>query len=172
MPRAARFPTAAAAVLALSLVWALPGESQSVRQSGRSDAGMVSTAHPLATDAGVRMLEMGGNAADAAVAAGFAIAIVEPTMNSIGGRNQILIRTRTGQVHGIDGTTQAPWDYDPLNAERASYGYAVIGIPGAAAGLLKLHREHGSLPLSTIMGPALDSARDDLARIWRDAVRR
>ena len=63
--------------------------AQSSRQSGRSAGGMVSAAQPLATDAGVRMLEMGGNAADAAVAAAFAIAIVEPTMNSIGGRNQI-----------------------------------------------------------------------------------
>ena len=68
------------------------------------------------------MLELGGNAADAAVAAGFAIAVVEPTMNSIGGRNQILVRTTEGEFHGIDGTTQAPWDYDHETAPRASFG--------------------------------------------------
>ncbi|NIP79949.1 MAG: gamma-glutamyltransferase, partial [Gemmatimonadetes bacterium] len=132
---------------------------------------MVSAAHPLATEAGVRMLEAGGNAADAAVAAGFAIAVVEPTMNSIGGRNQILVRTADGRVHGIDGTTQAPWDYDPETAAQASFGYAVIGIPGAAAGLLKLHREHGSLPLAEVMAPAIDYAENGFRVLPADAAR-
>lgn len=170
-PRVASVAVVATALLALILTWTLPAEAQSIRQSGRSDAGMVSTAHPLATEAGVRMLEMGGNAADAAVAAGFAIAVVEPTMNSIGGRNQILVRTGDGQVHGIDGTTQAPWDYDPETAEQASYGYAVIGIPGAAAGLLKLHRDHGSLPLPTLMAPAIDFAENGFRVLPADARR-
>lgn len=162
------FPVLAVAVLA-STSTAL--DAQSVRQSGRSDAGMVSAAHPLATDAGVRMLEMGGNAADAAVAAGFAIAIVEPTMNSIGGRNQILVGTPDGTFHGIDGTTQAPWDYDHETAPRASFGYAVIGIPGALAGLIRLHEEHGSLPLATVMAPAIEYAEDGFRILPNDAAR-
>ena len=132
--------------------------AQSARQSGRSDRGMVSAAHPLATEVGVRILEMGGNAADAAVATGFAIAIVEPTMNSIGGRNQILIRTPDGEFHGIDGTTQAPSRYDPETAPQAAYGYDVIGIPGVPAGLLKLHDKFGSLPLETLMQPEIGRA--------------
>ena len=144
---------------------------QSVRQVGRSQSGMVSAAHPLATDAGVRMLELGGNAADAAVAAGFAIAVVEPTMNSIGGRNQILVRTRDGDFHGIDGTTQAPWNYDEATAPRADYGYAVIGVPGALAGLLKLHDEHGSLPLATVMAPAIEYAQHGFRVLPADARR-
>jgi gamma-glutamyltranspeptidase/glutathione hydrolase len=162
-----------ASAVALAGSTTLPSalEAQSVRQSGRSEEGMVSTAHPLATEAGVRMLEMGGNAADAAVAAGFAIAVVEPTMNSIGGRNQILVRTPDGAYHGIDGTTQAPWDYDPETAPRASYGYAVIGIPGAAAGLLALHEDHGTLPLSTVMAPAIDYAENGFRVLPGDARR-
>jgi gamma-glutamyltranspeptidase/glutathione hydrolase len=144
---------------------------QSARQSGRSDAGMVSAAHPLATEAGIRMLEQGGNAADAAVAAGFAIAIVEPTMNSIGGRNQILVRSLDGSFHGIDGTTQAPWDYDPETAPQASYGYAVIGIPGALAGLVKLHEDHGSLPLARVMEPAIEYAEHGFRVLPGDAAR-
>jgi len=144
---------------------------QSVRQAGRSDRGMVASAHPLATEAGVRMLEMGGNAADAAVAAGFAIAIVEPTMNSIGGRNQILVRLPDGSYHGIDGTTQAPWDYDPATAPQASYGYAVIGIPGALAGLMKLHTDHGSLPIQTVMAPAIEYAEHGFRVLPADARR-
>lgn len=162
-----------ASAVALATVPALPTtlDAQSVRQSGRSSGGMVSAAHPLATEAGVSMLELGGNAADAAVAAGFAIAVVEPTMNSIGGRNQILVRTPDGEHHGIDGTTQAPWDYDPETAPRASYGYAVIGIPGAAAGLLALHEDHGTLPLSTVMAPAIDYAEHGFRLLPGDARR-
>jgi gamma-glutamyltranspeptidase/glutathione hydrolase len=121
---------------------------------------MVAAAQPLATDAWVRMLELGGNAADAAVAAAFAIAIVEPTMNSIAGRNQIIVRLPDGTIHGIDGTTQAPWDYDYDTAPQASYGYPVIGVPGAVAGLMRLHAEHGSLPLSTVMAPAIEYAEN------------
>ncbi len=129
-------------------------------QVATSMEGMVVTAHPLATYAGQRILDAGGNAADAAVAAAFAVAVVRPSMNSIGGRNQILIRLPSGQVHGIDGTTQVPEGYDATTAPRATYGYATIGIPGALAGLMRLHGEHGSLPLDVVMGPALDYAEN------------
>ena len=155
-------------LIALSAVTAA---SQSLRQSGQSNAGMVSAAHPLATDVGVALLELGGNAADAAVAAGFAVAVVEPTMNSIGGRNQILSMTPDGEFHGIDGTTQAPWDYDYDTAPQASYGYPVIGVPGALAGLLKLHEEHGSLPLGTLMASAIDLAQNGFRVLPQDATR-
>lgn len=167
-----RYPRTILLVAALTLLGTTaPLDAQNVRQSGRSDAGMVSAAHPLATDAGVLMLEMGGNAADAAVAAGFAIAVVEPTMNSIGGRNQILVGRPDGTFHGIDGTTQAPWDYDHETAPRASFGYAVIGIPGALDGLMRLHEEHGSLPLATVMAPAIEYAENGFRVLAGDAAR-
>ncbi len=153
------------------LVTASTAAAQSVRQSGRSTLGMVSAAHPLATEVGVRILEEGGNAADAAVAAGFAIAVVEPTMNSIGGRNQILVATADGRFHGIDGTTQAPWDYDPDTAPQAAYGYPVIGIPGALAGLIELHEEHATLPLATLMAPAIELAENGFRVLPGDAAR-
>lgn len=171
MPRSRDLPRLLASLLALLLVGAHGLSAQAQRQNGASDGGMVSAAQPLATEAGVRMLELGGNAADAAVAAGFAIAVVEPTMNSIGGRNQILVRLPDGRVVGIDGTTQAPWDYDYDEAPRASYGYPVIGVPGAAAGLLKLHREHGSLPLETVMAPAIDYAENGFRLLPNEAAR-
>lgn len=122
--------------------------------------GMVAAGQPLATWAGVQMLEAGGNAADAAVAAAFAIAVVEPTMNSIGGRTQILVRLPSGEIRGIDATTQVPTSYDPRTAPQASYGYAVIGVPGAVAGLVRLQAEFGTLPLETVMGPAIRYARE------------
>ena len=147
-------------ITALALVASQKATAQSALQTTRSQSGAVASAHPLATEAGVRMLELGGNAADAAVATGFAIAVVEPTMNSIGGRNQILIRLPNGMVRGIDGTTQAPATYNPETAPQASYGYPVIAVPGVVAGLLRLHNEHGSLPLATVMAPAIDYAEN------------
>ncbi|MBT8395432.1 MAG: amidohydrolase family protein [Gemmatimonadetes bacterium] len=135
-------------------------------QVDRSPHGMVSTAQPLATWAGVQILEAGGNAADAAVAAAFAIAVVEPTMNSIGGRTQILVRLPSGGIRGIDATTQAPSTYDSETAPRAGYGYAVIGVPGAVAGLVRLQAEFGTLPLETVMEPAIRFAREGFPVNW------
>ncbi|MDP2957807.1 MAG: gamma-glutamyltransferase [Longimicrobiales bacterium] len=145
--------------------------AQGAIQVFRSQEGAVSSGHPLATEAGVRMLEAGGNAADAAVAAAFAIAVVESTMNTIGGRNQILIRLPDGTVRGIDGMTQVPMTYDPDTAPQADYGYAVVGIPGAVAGLLRLHRELGSLPLATVMAPAIDYAENGYRLLPGEALR-
>jgi gamma-glutamyltranspeptidase/glutathione hydrolase len=121
---------------------------------------MVVTAHPLATYVGQRILRQGGNAADAAVATAIAGAVVRPSMNSIGGRNQILVRLPSGDIHGIDGTTQVPEGYDAATAPKAAYGYATIGVPGALAGLMRLHGEHGSLPLATVMAPAIEYAEN------------
>jgi gamma-glutamyltranspeptidase/glutathione hydrolase len=140
-------------------------------QVDHSAHGMVAAAQPLATWAGVQMLEAGGNAADAAVAAAFAIAVVEPTMNSIAGRTQILLRLPNGEVRGIDATTQAPMTYDPATAPQAGYGYAVIGVPGAVAGLVRLQSEFGTLPLETVMAPALSYARNGFRILPGDARR-
>lgn len=151
------YGTTVLALLALAAVPLRLG-AQSAPQVARSADGVVVAAQPLAAAAGARMLELGGNAADAAVAAAFAISVVEPSMNSIGGRNQILIRTPDGGVAGIDGTTSVPLGYDPATAPRAAYGYPTVGVPGSVAGLMRLHEEYGSLPLTTIMAPAIDYA--------------
>ena len=80
----------------------------SFQQAATASNGMVSTGQPLATLAGQQMLEQGGNAVDAAVASAFALAVVEPSMNGIGGRMQAIVRLPNGEIHGIDGTTEAP----------------------------------------------------------------
>ncbi|MYA34733.1 MAG: hypothetical protein F4164_08510 [Gemmatimonadales bacterium] len=156
-PGIGRCGTTVLAVVAFAVVPLRLG-AQSAPQVARSADGVVVAAQPLAAAAGARMLELGGNAADAAVAAAFAISVVEPSMNSIGGRNQILIRTPDGGVAGIDGTTSVPLGYDPSTAPRAAYGYPTVGVPGSVAGLMRLHEEYGSLPLTTIMAPAIDYA--------------
>ena len=150
---------------ALLGVWACAGDSVPVPegvygdgQVARSGGGVVVAAQPLAAEAGAQMLRRGGNAADAAVAAAFAVSVVEPSMNSIGGRTQILLRLPDGTVAGIDATTQAPTTYDPETAPQASYGYPTVGVPGAVAGLTRLLREYGTLPLDEVMAPAIELA--------------
>ena len=137
-------------------------EGISSEQYANSANGMVSTSHPLATAAGLEVLKKGGNAADAAVAAAFALAVVEPEMSGIGGRLQAIIWSTDGKVHGIDATTQAPMTYDQQTAPQAKYGYAVIGIPGMVAGLEKLNKEHGSLALEELLAPAIKYAEEGI----------
>jgi gamma-glutamyltranspeptidase/glutathione hydrolase len=98
----------------------------------------IAAAHPLASLAGKKMYEQGGNAFDAAVAAGFTLAVVEPSMSGIGGRLQAIFRKVSGDIGGVDASTQVPINYKP-SKEKFSSGYRTIGIPGVVAGLLKLH---------------------------------
>ena len=140
-------------------------------QVARTSGGVVVAAQPLAAEAGAQMLRRGGNAADAAVAAAFAVSVVEPSMNSIGGRTQILLRLPGGTVAGIDATTQAPSTYDPETAPQASYGYPTVGVPGAVAGLTRLLREHGTLPLDEVMAPAIELAGKGFRLLPGEAAR-
>ncbi len=128
-------------------------------------------AQPLAAEAGAEMLRVGGNAADAAVAAAFAVSVVEPSMNSIGGRTQVLVRLPDGTFAGIDATTQAPATYDPDTAPEASYGYGTVGVPGAVAGLVRLLDDHGTLPLEQVMAPAIALASDGFPLLPGEAAR-
>ena len=131
---------------------------ESKNKVASSSKGAVSTAHPLATKSAVKILSTGGNAMDAAVAAAFTLAVVEPTMNGLGGRTQILIYNPTTGYHGIDATTAAPNDYDYDNAPKKKYGYPSIGIPGTVKGLVKGIDQFGSLTLSDVMVDAIAHA--------------
>ena len=122
-------------------------------QYAKSTKGMVAAAHPLATRAGNKILEAGGNAADAALATAFAIAVVEPTMNSIGGRNLVLIRNADGSMQGYNGMTEVPRSFTPSETP-VNDGYKTIATPGVVATLMRLYKEHGSLPLDQVMAPA------------------
>jgi len=137
----------------------------------RSRNGVVTTAHPLATTAGVKMLAAGGNAMDAAVAAAFTLSVVEPSMSGIGGRAQILIYTPTGGVHGIDATTQAPPFYKFKDTLAVEYGYETIAVPGVVKGLTDGLSEFGSLPLEQVMTPAISYANNGFTLLPGEAFR-
>lgn len=131
---------------------------------------MASTAHPLATEAAREVLSHGGNAVDAAVAAGFMLAVVEPSMSHLGGRTQILVRSPDGSYHGYDGMTEVPAGYQPPQ-EMVSQGYQTIGTPGVVAGLAKMHAEHGSLAWADLLGEPARVAREGYAILSGAAAR-
>ena len=129
------------------------------------ERGMVSSAHPLASDAGLNILREGGNAVDAAVATAFAIGVVEPQMSGLGGSGSALI--------WLDGTRQAEYlNFYAANPARPFFALPdmafvdstlrlrATGVPTAVAGLLAMHERFGSLPRSTIMAPAIRLARE------------
>jgi gamma-glutamyltranspeptidase/glutathione hydrolase len=128
-------------------------------QIAQSPHGMVVSGAPLATDAGVAVLEAGGNAIDAAVATAFALSVVEPTMSGLGGRTQLLIRTADGTFDAIDGTTQVPAN-PPSSREIRDEGYPTIAVPGTVAALTLAQRRHGRLALADVLAPAITLAED------------
>ena len=121
---------------------------------------LISSPHPLASQAGKIIYSKGGNAFDAAVAAAFTLSVVEPSMSGIGGRLQVIYKQAEGDILGIDATTQIPESFKNITEELPSFGYSTIGIPGVVAGLIKLHEENGVLDLKTVMEPSITLAED------------
>ena len=154
----------------------LAHQSDGIRQGQqqkvvRSKNGVVTTAHPLATNAGIEILESGGNAMDAAVAAAFTLSVVEPSMSGIGGRAQILIYTPEQEVHGIDATTQAPAYYEFDDTAGVEYGYQTIAVPGVVKGLTDGLKDFGSLSREQVMEPAIGYAQNGFALLPGEAYR-
>lgn len=139
-------------------------------QFATSKSGMVAAAQPLATQAGLKILEAGGNAADAALATAFVLAVVEPTMNGIGGRNLILVRKKDGAFQGYNGMTEIPSSYSPPETPVNS-GHKTIATPGVVASLMRLYKEHGSLPLPQIMATAIEHATNGFEVLPGEAIR-
>lgn len=155
-------------VLALCApVYGPAGAQAAYRDPAAATGGMVATAHPLATAAGTEMLAAGGNAADAAVAVGFALSVVEPWSSGLGGGGFLVLHM---------GDVTETWDFReraPKDATRDMYlcdGHVVEGestwtaraaaIPGLVKGLVAVHSARGKLPLAAVMAPAIRLAKD------------
>jgi gamma-glutamyltranspeptidase/glutathione hydrolase len=138
-------------------------------QERKFENSVIASAHPLASEAGIKMYEQGGNAADAAVAAAFTLAVVEPSMSGIGGRLQAIIKNGPQNTLGIDASTVVPISYTNNNNENE--GYKTIGIPGVVAGLLKIHEQYGKLSLKTVMEPAIYYAEKGFVVLEGEAIR-
>ena len=138
---------------------------------------IVASVHELASRAGVEMMQAGGNAIDAAVATGFALAVVHPQAGNLGGGGFMLIRMADGALRFIDYREKAPaaatadmyLDAQGNVIENASLvGYKAIGVPGSVAGLAYALKTYGKLPLAQVMAPAIKLARDGYSLAWED----
>src|SRR5260221_9911460 len=128
---------------------------------------MVVTAHPLATQAGVDILKLGGNAIDAAVAVAFALEVVLPDAGNIGGGGFIVHRTAGGEVTALDYREAAPAaathdmfvDSAGNPTSKSEVGHLASGVPGSVAGLHAAWQKYGTLPWATLIGPAIRLAQ-------------
>jgi gamma-glutamyltranspeptidase/glutathione hydrolase len=159
MTRAAR---ALVGLAALGVVLGpLAAQELPTAKVARSRTGMVSSGSAQATAAGVWALSQGGNAADAAAAAAFALMVTDPANTSIGGRVQLLFRGADGALVPIDGATQVPRRVPPrTDPTRDRHGFATVPVPGAVAAIGRLVSQHGRLTLAQVLTPAIGLARD------------
>ena len=148
-----------------------------------STCGMVATKDKLATEAGLSILRLGGNAVDAGIAACLAVGVVEPESSGIGGGGYMVFQM--GQKGGVigfpmKGPLSATADMYTLSGEHSTgsfgwagvqddeniHGYKSIAIPGCVAGLMEAHRRYGTIPISDIVAPAVDLARKGFSPDW------
>ena len=151
-----------ALLLAASLV--LPAVAQTPKHA------MVVTIQHDASDAGLQILRQGGNAVDAAVAVGFALAVTLPAAGNLGGGGFMLVRDgKTGEAHFLDFRERAPQAATANMYQDAqgnivpglsTLGYKAIGVPGSVAGLAYAQKHFGKLTLAQDMAPAIKLATD------------
>jgi gamma-glutamyltranspeptidase/glutathione hydrolase len=164
-------------IVAFCLVAFVPGHAEGLRPVHARKA-MVSSVHQQASQIGVEILRQGGNAVDAAVATGFALAVVHPAAGNIGGGGFMLLRKANGDVHFLDFREKAPkaatrdmyLDAQGNVMPNASLvGYKAAGVPGSVAGLLYAQEHWGKLSLRTVMQPAIHLAREGVRLTYEEA---
>src|SRR5919107_1066068 len=179
---AVRFPVASI-LLAASLITAcghptsspgatpVPGIARSWPYLGlaanvnRGPQAMVVSGSPIASQVGRDVLRRGGNAVDAAVAVGFALAVVHPEAGNLGGGGFMIIRNNDRTVQALDYRETAPAgatrDMYRSGGEEASVtGHLSVGVPGAVAGLTEAHRRYGRLPFADVIEPSIRLSMD------------
>ena len=154
---------------AATFLGALLIASVAVRGQVMAINGMVVTSHPMATEAGLRVLQQGGNAFDAAVAVAATLSVVEPQSSGIGGGGLFLLhRASDGKDVMIDARETAPASTDAkqyldaqgnLDQDKSWNGPLAAGIPGEPAGLVWIAEHYGKLPLAKSLAPAMRVAR-------------
>ena len=135
---------------------------------------MVVTREAHATDAGLKVLEAGGNAVDAAVAVGFALAVTHSAAGNIGGGGFMLVRLADGTADFIDFRERAPraathdmyLDATGKPTKDSLLGYRASGIPGTVKGLEFAHRKYGKKPWKDLVDPAVQLAVNGFPLSW------
>ncbi len=153
-------PTAAG----INPAWPLTGKARVAE--GRQ--AMVVSGSPIASEVGRQILQAGGNAVDAAVAVGFALAVVHPQAGNIGGGGFMMFRMKDGSTNALDYRETAPGRathdmYLSRAGEATSLsdkGALAAGVPGSVAGLTEAHRRYGRLPFREVIAPAVKLASE------------
>jgi gamma-glutamyltranspeptidase / glutathione hydrolase len=167
MPPSSRALTPIALLVSLAATCAIAQDET----PATADHAMVVSVHHDATDAGVAILKQGGNAVDAAVATGFALAVVHPVAGNIGGGGFMLVHLAKGPKHDlfIDYRETAPAAASRdmyLDAQRnvipgvSTLGYKSVAVPGSVAGLTYAEKKYGKLGLKAVIAPAIQLAED------------
>ncbi|HJV62329.1 MAG TPA: gamma-glutamyltransferase family protein [Albitalea sp.] len=143
--------------------WSAGYASQRLPVFGRN---VVATSHPLAAQAGLRMLQQGGNAVDAAIATAAAMTIVEPVSNGLGS-DAFCILWDGQQLHGLNASGRAPQAWTPEYFRRKygadaknppKRGWDAVTVPGAVAGWVAMSERFGQLPFADLLQPAIEIA--------------
>ena len=160
--------------IALSLTFALalsfqPAAMAASPEPVKAEHGMVVTAQHLASDVGVEVLKEGGNAVDAAVAVGYALAVVYPTAGNIGGGGFMTIRLKDGKTTFLDFRERAPLastktmyldDKGNIGQRPEHRGYLAVGVPGSVMGFETARKSTARKSREKLMAPAIRFARD------------
>jgi gamma-glutamyltranspeptidase/glutathione hydrolase len=167
-----------ACLAALALVAALPALA-APSSTAEGERGMVVSAQHEASAAGLRILQAGGNAVDAAVAVGYALAVVDPCCGNIGGGGFMLIHRADGHDSVVNFRETAPRAAradmyldtagNPVR-DRSLYGYLAAGVPGTVMGLDHALTQYGRLGRAQVMAPAIALARDGFVLGEADAA--
>jgi len=145
----------------------------------KAEHGMVVTAQRLASEIGVEVLKKGGNAVDAAVAVGYALAVVYPSAGNIGGGGFMTIRFKDGKSTFLDFRERAPLaatkdmyldkDGNPIKGASLD-GYLAVGVPGSVAGFEMAREKYGTLTRQQLLEPAIRLAKDGFVLGQGDAT--
>jgi gamma-glutamyltranspeptidase/glutathione hydrolase len=151
-----------------------------------ADNGMVVAEHPIGAGVGARILERGGNAADAAIATAFAMTVVEPFMSTIAGGGTMLVHlARRGETACIDFNVSAPaachertyrlvpgvapgalFAWHRVENDANVFGHRSVAVPGSVAGLTLALERYGTMDLAAVLEPAIALARDGFIADW------
>ena len=162
----------------------LTGRNFATRSEVIAQHGMACTSQPLATQVALDILKKGGNAVDAAIAANAVLGLVEPTGSGIGGDLFAIIWDgKTKKLYGLNASGRSPksltLDYfkEKGYEKIPSYGPLPVSVPGCVDGWFEMFKKFGSLPMSEILQPAIDYARNGfpvtelIASYWRGGAR-
>ena len=142
----------------------------------RAKNGMIVSASKIASEVGIEILKKGGNAIDAAVAVGFALAVTYPSAGNLGGGGFMVIHFSNGSNTSIDFREKAPMnanekmfldENDNFLPNLSQEGVTSAGVPGSVAGLLYALKKYGTMSIKEIINPAIKLAKDGFVLDYR-----